>query len=265
MQRVVNAVLALLYLDLGGAADADHRYTASELCQALLQLLAVVVRGGLLGLRADLVASANDILLLARALDNGGVLFFDEHPLRFAEHVQRDVLKLDAEILADHLAACEDPDVLQHRLAAITEAGRLDRRDLQSAAQLVYHQGRERFALDILGHDQQRLPGLYDALEQGQYGLQAGQFLLVDQDVCVCQLGDHLLGVGDEVGRDIAAVELHALNDFELSLDTLGFLDGDHALVADLLHSFRNHLADLGLAIGGDRTHLGGLGRRRDL
>ena len=54
VHRVVDAVLALLHLDLGGAADADHRDAAGELGQPLLQLLAVVVGGGLLDLRADL-------------------------------------------------------------------------------------------------------------------------------------------------------------------------------------------------------------------
>ena len=50
VHRVIHAILALLHLDLGRAADADHRDAARELGQALLQLLAVVVRGGLLDL-----------------------------------------------------------------------------------------------------------------------------------------------------------------------------------------------------------------------
>ena len=39
VERVVDAVLALLHLDLCGAADHDHRDAAGELRQALLQLL----------------------------------------------------------------------------------------------------------------------------------------------------------------------------------------------------------------------------------
>src|SRR4051794_41164415 len=54
MQRIVDAVLALLHLDLCRAADADHRYATSQLCKTFLQLLAVVIRGGLLDLRFDL-------------------------------------------------------------------------------------------------------------------------------------------------------------------------------------------------------------------
>ena len=51
---VIDAVLALLDLDLSGAADADHRDAASKLGQPLLQLLLVVIRCGLLDLHFDL-------------------------------------------------------------------------------------------------------------------------------------------------------------------------------------------------------------------
>src|SRR6185437_10648972 len=55
MHRVINAVLALPHLDLGRAADADHRDAARELGQTLLQLLTIVVRSGLLDLHLDLI------------------------------------------------------------------------------------------------------------------------------------------------------------------------------------------------------------------
>src|SRR5208283_2842860 len=265
MQRVVDAVLALLHLDLGRAADANDGHATGELRQPLLQLLAVVVRGGLLDLRPNLVAAALDVLALAGALDDRGVLLLDENPLGLAEHVQRDVLELDAEILADHLAAGQDRDVLEHRLAAIAEARRLDRRDLQAAAQLVDDECRQRLALDVLGDDQQRTAGLHDALQQRQHRLQAGQLLLVDQDVRLVHLGDHLLGVRDEVRAHVAAVELHALDDVELGLDALGLLDRDDALVADLLHRLGDHLADLDLAVRADGADLRRLARRGDL
>ena len=87
----------------------------------------------------------------------------------------------------------------------------------------------------------------------------------MDQDVWLIQLGGHLLGVGDEVGRHVAAIELHALDDVELGLDALGFLDRDDALVADLLHCLGDHFADLGLAVGGDGADLADLGRGGDL
>src|SRR5579883_2089093 len=247
------------------APDADHRDAARELRQPLLQLLAVIVRGGLHDLRADLVAAALDVLGRARTLDDRGVLLLDQDLLGLAEHVERHVLELDAEILADHLTAGKDRDVLEHRLAPIAEARGLHRRDLQAAAQLVDDQRRQRLAFHVLGHDQQRTAGLHNRLKQRQHRLQAGELLLVDQDVRLIELGRHLLGVGDEIGRHIAAVELHPLDHVELSLDALGLLDRDHALVADLLHRFGDHLADLGVAVGGERGDLCGLGRRGDL
>ena len=60
VERVVDAVLALLHLDLGRAADLDHGNAAGELGQALLELLLVVVAGGVLDLRADRLDPALD-------------------------------------------------------------------------------------------------------------------------------------------------------------------------------------------------------------
>ena len=86
VHRVVDAILALLHLDLGRAADADHRDAARELGETLLQLLTVVVRGGLLDLRLDLRDAVLDVLLLAGAVDDRGVLLVDHHLLGAAEH-----------------------------------------------------------------------------------------------------------------------------------------------------------------------------------
>ena len=61
VQRVLDARLLLLHLGLGRRADLDHRHAADELRQPLLQLLAVVVRGRLLDLRADLLDAALDV------------------------------------------------------------------------------------------------------------------------------------------------------------------------------------------------------------
>ena len=137
---------------------------------------------------------------------------------------ERDVLELDAEVFRDRLAAGQDRDVLQHGLAAIAEARSLDGRDLEAAAQLVDDEGGERFAFDVFGDDDERLAGLHDGFEQRQQFLQARELLLVDQDVGVVHLDAHLVGVGDEVGRDVAAVELHALDDVEFGLEATWLL-----------------------------------------
>jgi hypothetical protein len=78
----------------------------------------------------------------------------------------------------------------------------------------------------------------------------------VDQDVGIIQFHAQLFGVGDEIGAEIAAVELHALDRFQLGGEALGFLDRDHALIADLVHRLGQNAADLLVAIGRDGGNL---------
>jgi hypothetical protein len=59
------------------------------------------------------------------------------------------------------------------------------------------------------------LPALHELLQQGQDVLDVGDLLVGEQDIGVVHDGFHLLGVGDQVGREVAAVELHAFDDFE--------------------------------------------------
>src|SRR3954471_7672126 len=66
VQRILHACLLLLHLRFGGGADLHHRDAAHELGEPLLELLAVVVGGRLLDLRADLLDPGLDVLLLAR-------------------------------------------------------------------------------------------------------------------------------------------------------------------------------------------------------
>ena len=61
VQRVFDAGLLLLHLDLGRGADLDHGDAAGELRNALLQLLLVVVGGGLLDLLLDLRDARLDV------------------------------------------------------------------------------------------------------------------------------------------------------------------------------------------------------------
>ena len=78
----------------------------------------------------------------------------------------------------------------------------------------------------------------------------------MDENVRVLEFGQHFLGVGDEIGREIAAIELHPLDHVELGLSGLGFLDRDDALVADFFHRVGDHLADRLVAVRGDRADL---------
>jgi hypothetical protein len=63
----------------------------------------------------------------------------------------------------------------------------------------------------------------------------ARKAFFVDEDIGLLELGDHLVGVGDEIGADITAIELHAFGDIELGCQALCLLDRDDAFVAHLL------------------------------
>ncbi len=73
VQGVFDAGLLFLHLDFGGSADLDHGHAAGQLGHALLQLLAVVVGGGLFDLAADLLDAGFDGGFFAGAVDDGGV------------------------------------------------------------------------------------------------------------------------------------------------------------------------------------------------
>ena len=83
--------------------------------------------------------------------------------------------------------------------------------------------------------------------------------LLVDENVGVLELGDHLVGVGNEVRREIAAIELHAFDDFEFGVEALAFFDRDDAFVADLLHRLGDLGADFRVPVGRNGADLGDL------
>ncbi len=82
----------------------------------------------------------------------------------------------------------------------------------------------------------------------------------MQQDHAVVEIRDHLVGVGDEVGAQVATVELHAFDDIGLGLEALVLFDGDDTLVADLLHRIRDLTADFSFAIGGDGADLSDFG-----
>src|SRR5690606_13865968 len=185
VQGVFNARLLFLHLDLGRGTDLDHRNAAGQLGHALLQLLAVVVRGGLLDLRLDLLDARLDGGGVAGAVDDGGVLLGDLHLLGTAEVIDGGLVELQADFLADHGGAGQDGHVLEHRLSTVAADSGLGDHVLDDADNEVDDHGGKGFEPDVLGDDHQRLAGLDPAIEDGQLVAHVGYLLVVQQDVRV--------------------------------------------------------------------------------
>ena len=98
VHRVFDARLLLLHLGFGGRTDLDHRHASDELHQPLLQLLAIVVRGCVLGLRAQLPDAPLDRGGRAAAFDNRRSVLVDRDLLGRAEICDRDALERDAQV-----------------------------------------------------------------------------------------------------------------------------------------------------------------------
>src|SRR5512135_2451684 len=175
----------------------------------------------------------------------------------------RELLQRAPRLLGDHRAAADDRDVLQHCLAPVAEARRLHRAGLDHTAQRVDDQRRERLAFDFFGHHEQRLAALGDVLEHRQQVAHRRDLLVVQQQVRVLQHHLLLVAAVDEVRREEAPVELHALDHLELVGQPFAVLDRDHAFFADLLHRLGDHLADCLVVVGRDRRDLRDFGARR--
>ena len=87
----------------------------------------------------------------------------------------------------------------------------------------------------------------------------------MDENISVIQLCNHLFRIGDEIGREIATVKLHTLDNVEFGFSRLGLLDSDHAFIANLLHGLGNHVADGLVTIGRNGADLCNFSRILDL
>ena len=256
VERVLDAGLLFLHLDLGRRADSNHGDASCEFREALLELLAIVVARRVRDLLANGFDAAFDLSLLASTIDDDGVVLVDLDALRSTQILEGRAIELLPKVLHERSRAGKNRDVLEHLLAAITEARCLDGSDFDRAAKLIHDERRERFAVDVLGEDEQLAAALHDLLEQGEQVRHGGDLLLVNEDERVIQHDRHLLAVGHEVRREIATIELHALHRLELGVHALVFFDGDDAFLADLLHGVGEDVADLRVAVGADGGNL---------
>ena len=256
MHGVFDASFCLFHFSLGRRADFNHSHATHELRQSLLQFLAIVVTRRLLNLAANFLHAALDVALLAFAFDDGGVVLVDGDLFCLSEILNLDVFQQDSKIFGDGFPSGEGCDVLQHGFAPVAEAGSLYGCNLQCPAKFIDDQSSQRFALNIFGNDDERPSAFSDLFEQGQQIFHRTDLLFVDEDVGVLECHFHTLGISHEVRRKITAVELHAFDNFELSLEGPRFFHGNDAVLANLLHGVRDDVANGRVVVGGNAADL---------
>ena len=257
MHSVVDAVLLFLHFDFGSSTDLDHGNAAGKLGQAFLELFAVVVARGGFDLLLDLTDTALDGGSITGTFHDRGVVLRDGDGLGLAKDGDRSIFELGARVFGNQHTASEDSDVFEHGLATVTEARGLDGGDLQGATHLVHNERCESFAIDVFGDDEERLALLCHVFEHREQILHGRNLLVVQQDERIFESDFHAVRVRHEVRREVATVELHAFDNVEDGFCSLGFFDGDDAIVADLFHSVGEEFANFGVVVGRNRCDLG--------
>src|SRR5699024_9942101 len=260
---VLQAVLLLLELDLGGGTDPQDGHASGELGRTLLQLLPAPVAFAGLALVTDRTDASRAPGLLTGTIHDGGGVLGDGDTTRAAQDLDLGVVQGQTNLFGDDLTTGQNGDVLEHGLATLTETGCLDGSGVERATDLVEHQGTQSVALDVLGDDQQRLLALQDLLQQGEQLVEVADLALVDQDQRILQHRFLTVSVGDEVGRDVPLVELHPLGEVEVEPERWGLLDGDDTVLADLVEGLGYELTDL-VVLRGVGRHVGDVLALRD-
>ena len=199
---ILDAVLALLELHLGGGSGLDHRDAAGQLGQPLLQLLAVVVRVRLLDLGADLVDPAGDLLGVAGAVDDGGLVLGDDDLAGGAEQGDVGVLQLEPDVLGDTVPPVRIAMSCSMALRRSPKPGALTATDLKVPRILLTTRVASASPSTSSAMISSGLPRLDDLLEQRQQVLDGRDLRAVQQDVGILQNGLLALQVGGEVQRD---------------------------------------------------------------
>ncbi len=242
-QGVFHTMFLFFQFGLSCSADTDDSHTASQFSQAFLQFFAIVIAGCVLDFSADLLNAALDGIGITLTADDGGAVFVDGDFFSATEVFDGGVFEFAAGLFRDHGSIGQDSDILEHGLAAITKARGFDSDDIQDAADLVQNQGCDCFAVNIFSDDDDiALANLHHFFQQGNDIVGCRDFLVIDQDIGVVNFGDHVFGIGDEIGADIAAVKLHTFHVFGLEFECFGFFHGDDAVFADFVH----HVCDQG-------------------
>ena len=109
---------------------------------------------------------------------------------------------------------------------------------------IVDHQRRERFAIHVFSDDQQRLASLGYQLQYRQQFADIRNLLVMQQDKRIFQQCDLPVRIVYEIRRKVAAVELHAFDDFQFILQSGTVFHRNNAFLANFFHRVGDDLAN---------------------
>ena len=257
MKCIFHTGFFLFHFYFSSSPYTNYCNTTCEFCNALLEFFAIVIAGRLFDLNTDLFDAGLNALCVACAIDQGGILFADFNALCTAEFREGGFFKGHAGLFRDYGAACEDGHIFEHCFAAITKAWCFYCNCFQNAAHVVDDQCCKCLAFNIFRNNQEGAASLRDLLEYGQEIADVGDLFVVEHDKWIFEQRALLFGVIDEVGRQVAAIKLHTLDNIKFVVQRFAVFYGNYAFLADFLHGLRDDVADLLIGVGGNRAHLG--------
>ena len=198
---------------------------------------------------ANQLNASFDVGFSTCTVDERCVVFANRSALYASKVFKSHVLELVSQVLGDGFATGESSDVREHLFATIAKAWSLNSTDFDGSTKLVNNECCKRFTVDIFCNDEKRATGFGNRFKCWKEVLHVRDLLLVDENKSIVHDRFHALLVSHEVRAQVAAVELHAFNNVELRLKSLGFFDRNDTFFANLLHGVCDHLADVGVAV----------------
>jgi len=249
-EGILNAVLELSDFDFGRSTDLNDGNSTGESTNTLLELLSVVVTGGLLHLVSESLNTLGDFSRFSSSSHDNDIVLRDDDLLGRSHDGNIGIGEALSEVLRDELGTSGDSDILHGVTSVVTESRGLDAANLESTTELVDNEGGESLRLNILSNDEEGLLGLHAALEEGEELLDGADLLVKEEKGSI--LEDTLLGLGvsDEVGGNESTVPLESLNVLNFSLKRFAFRDGDGSVSSESLENAGNESSNDGITVG---------------
>ena len=156
MKSVFNTCFLFFHFDFSRCTYLDHSNTTCQLRNALLELLAIIVRRGILDLNTNLAHATLNRISITRAVDERRVVFVHSDALGITEVLKTCALEIETNFFRNHRTAGQDSNVLEHRLTTIAKPWCFTCGYFNNAAHVVNNQCRQCFAFNVFRNNHQR-------------------------------------------------------------------------------------------------------------